>query len=80
VYKRQVRYTGTVLGAEKELFVKLARIPGFSADFGKRFELVLEDVSYRIHPANGQMVIQILDAVEAMRDRIAGVGSAEPSA
>ena len=74
-----VRYTGTVNGEEKELFVRLARIPNFSADFGKRFELVLEDISYRFHPADGQMVIMILDAVEAMRDAAERAPALSPS-
>ena len=64
-----IRYSGTVHGEKKELFVKLARLPGFSADFGRRFELVLEDISYRLYPENGQQVIMIMDAVEVMRER-----------
>ena len=67
VDREGIRYTGTINGEEKSLFVRLARLPGFSSDFGKRFELVIEDVSYRIYTDDGQRIIQILDAVEALR-------------
>ncbi len=63
-----IRYRGTIDGRDGELFVRLARLPGFSSDFGKRFELVIEDVSYRIYPDDGQRVIQIVDAVEVLRE------------
>ena len=67
VDREGIRYTGTINGEDKSLFVRLARLPGFSSDFGKRFELVIEDVSYRIYTDDGQRIIQILDAVEALR-------------
>lgn len=68
VDREGIRYTGTVNGTDKTLFVRLARLSGFSSDFGKRFELVIDDVSYRIYPEDGQMVIRIVDAVEALRE------------